>query len=215
VKFRRVDKEIAGVPFMNSRQGRLVYDFVVQNKLSRVLELGFAHGKSTCYFAAAADELGGDAHVLTMDRTSALKRSPNINELLGRCGLTDRVTAVFAETSYTWELMKLLERPEQPRFDFAYLDAGHTWDVTGFAFFLVDRLLEPGGWMLFDDLNWTIAGSEALRDKPRVKKLPEEQRTTPQVRKVFELLVHTHDDYVDVHETDGWGWAHKRPAQPR
>ncbi|WP_129662647.1 class I SAM-dependent methyltransferase [Phytoactinopolyspora endophytica] len=212
MKFDDVEEVIAGVQYMKTHQGRLVYDFLVENKLGRILELGFAHGKSTCYFAAAADEIGGDSHVLTFDRDSARRRSPNIHELLERTGLSDRATPVYAETSYTWELMKLLDQDPQPTFDFAYIDGGHTWDVSGFAFFLVDLLLEPGGWVLFDDLDWTLGGSKHMRKQPWVKELPEEQRSTPQVRKVFELLVKPHPGYVEVEEHDGWGWARKRPA---
>jgi predicted O-methyltransferase YrrM len=210
VKFDEVDAAVTGVQFMKTKQGRQVYDFLLEHKLSRVLELGFAHGKSTCYLAAATDELGG--HVVTMDKTGARDRSPNIHQLLDKTGLSGRVTPVFAETSYTWELMKLLDQDPPPRFDFAYIDGGHTWDVTGYGFFLVDRLLAPGGWMLFDDLDWTIAGSRGLRNSGWAHSLPEEQRTTPQVRKVFELLVKAHPGYDQVHEQDGWGWARKRPA---
>jgi predicted O-methyltransferase YrrM len=213
VKFEDVDAAVAGVQFMTTKQAKQVYQFLIEHKLSRVLELGFAHGKSTCYLAAAVDELGGDGHVLTLDRAGSRDRSPNIHQLLDKTGLTRLVTPVFADTSYTWELMKLLERQPQPGFDFAYIDGGHTWDVTGYGFLLVDRLLAPGGWVLFDDLDWTIAGSPGLRDADWAKNLPEEQRTTPQVRKVFELLVATHPGYDNVHEKDGWGWARKRPAR--
>lgn len=205
MRFEDVNTIVAGTKFMTSTQGRIAYEFIVGQKLGRVLELGFAHGKSTCYLAAAVDELGDEGHVLTMDRAGVLDREPNLHELLDRCGLRHRVTPVIAETSYTWELMKLLDRDPQPRFDFAYIDAGHTWDVTGFGFLLVDRLLAPGGWILFDDLDWTLASSPTMRER----RIPEEQRITPQVRKVFELLVRTHPGYVDVHERDGWGWARK------
>jgi predicted O-methyltransferase YrrM len=162
------------------------------------------------YLAAAVDEIGGDSHVLTIDRESSRSRSPNVYELLERCSLTHRATPVFAESSFTWELMKMLEQDPRPQFDFVYLDAGHTWDVTGYAFFLVDLLLAPGGWLLFDDLDWTLGGSKHMRKQPWVNELPEEQRSTAQVRKVFELLVRTHPDYVDIHEQSGWGWARKR-----
>lgn len=212
MKFDEVDAAVTGVQYMKTHQGRQVYDFIVEHKLGRVLELGFAHGKSSCYLGAAVDELGGQAHVLTIDKLNARDRSPNIHQLLDKTGLADRVTPVFAETSYTWELLKLIEQEPQPRFDFAYIDAGHTWDVTGFGFYLVDRLMAPGGWVLFDDLDWTIAKSQGLRGKSWAEQLPEEQRTTAQVRKVFELLVRTHPDYVDVHEKNGWGWARKRPT---
>lgn len=213
MKFDVVDQAVAGTKFMQSKQGRTLYEFILENRLARVLELGFAHGKSTCYLAAAVDELGGDGHVLTMDLANALERTPNIHELLARCGLAGRVTPVFAARSYTWELMKLLQADPLPQFDLAYIDGGHTWDVTGFGFLLVDRLLAPGGWVVFDDLDWTIASS-SVADKRWAKNLSDEERTTAQVRKVFELLVQTHPDYDQVSERDGWGWARKRPRAP-
>lgn len=212
MQFDHVDAAVAGTRFMTSQQGKTIYDFLVENKLGRMLELGFAHGKSTCYLAAAADEIGGDSRVVTMDRADAWKRKPNIDELLGRCGLTKLVTPVFAGSSYTWELMKLLETEPLPQFDFAYIDGGHTWDVSGFGFLLVDRMLRPGGWVVFDDLDWTLESSPTMRKIDWVKALPEEERTTPQVRKVFEVLVRTHPDYDQAFERDGWGWARKAPA---
>lgn len=212
MKFDEVDTLLKGTRFMSSQQGRRLYDFIIERRLGRIIELGFAHGKSSCYFAAAADELGGDAHVTTMDRTTARDREPNIHQLLERCGLTSRVTPIFAHTSFTWDLMKMLEQDPRPRFDFAYLDGGHNWDTTGYGFFLVDRLLVPGGWMVFDDLDWTYAGSTTTVKLPKVQRMLEEERTTAQVRKVFELLVRPHPGYTEVHEKDGWGWARKRPA---
>lgn len=211
MKFNDVDSAVTGTKFMSPEQGRKVYDLIVDNRLSRVLELGFAHGKSTCYFAAAVEEVGGDPHVVTMDLKSARRREPNIEQLLDKCGLAHLVTPVYAHTSYTWELMKLLEQDPQPRFDFAYIDGGHTWDVSGFGFLLVDRLLAPGGWVLFDDLDWTLGRSPSMKDKPWVKRLSDEERNTAQVRKVFELLVATHGDYINVHEQKSWGWAQKSP----
>ena len=40
----------------------------------------------------------------------------------------------------------------------AWSFAASVWFI-GFAFFLVDRLLAPGGWMVFDDMDWTFASS--------------------------------------------------------
>lgn len=214
MKFEDVDAAVSHTKFMKSKQGRAVYRFIIENRLGRVLELGFAHGKSTCYLAAAVDELGGDGHVTTMDQVGARERKPSIHELLAACGLSRWVTPVFADRSYTWELMKLLERDPQPRFDFVYMDGGHTWDVTGFGFLLVDRLLAPGGWILFDDLDWTVASSPNIAEAGWAKRMSDEERKTAQVRKVYELLVRTHPDYTDFRERDGWGWARKAPAAP-
>lgn len=215
MKFDDVAEAVQGTRFMTPAQARTVYDFIVEQKLSRVLELGFAHGKSTCFFAAAVEEVAGqDGYVMTMDLENAHQRQPNIDQLLNKCGLRHLVTPVYAHTSYTWELMKLLEQDPQPQFDFVYIDGGHTWDVSGFGFLLTDRLLKPGGWVLFDDLDWTLGGSPTMKKLPWVMKLSDEERDTAQVRKVFELLVATHPGYVNVHEKEHWGWAQKAPQAP-
>jgi predicted O-methyltransferase YrrM len=215
MKLAEVGAHVAGVQHMTSKQGKQVYEHILQNKPERILELGFAHGTSSCYMAAALDELGGDRKLLTIDREQARKREPNIIDLLERCGLARWVDAVFAETSYTWELMQMLDQSQQPRFDFVYIDGAHMWDPDGFAFLLVDRLLKPGGWVLFDDLNWTLSSSPSMKVQPWVLALPEDQRTTPQIRKVFELLVKTHPAYTDFIDREGWGWAHKRAHAPK
>lgn len=41
---------------MTPEQGQIVYDFVKNSDIENILELGFAHGTSTCYMAAALDE---------------------------------------------------------------------------------------------------------------------------------------------------------------
>jgi hypothetical protein len=101
----------------------------------------------------------------------------------------------------------MLTAKSPPSWDFVFLDAGHTWDVTGFAFFLVDRMLNLGGWLLFDDLNWSIASSSSLSGD-YWDKLPQEEREAQQVGMVFDLLVagdHRYETRID----GNWGWAQK------
>ncbi len=213
MKFDPVADIVDGIPHMSRRNGRRVYDHVIQNELHRVLELGTHHGVSTCYLGAAVDELGGGS-VVTMDRLIAKNLEPNVEELLARTGLSHVVTAIYAERSFTWNLREMLAQPEPPQFDFVFLDGGHTWDVTGFSFFLVDRLLAPGGWLLFDDIQWSLAKSPSVRDKPETKALPEEERNAEQVGDVFRILVERDPNYVT--RLDGnWGWAQKRSADDR
>lgn len=213
VHFDTVAAAVEGVLHMTPQQGRTIYDFVLAQRPRRVLELGFAHGVSSCYIAAALEEAGGPGRLLTIDQKGALVRRPSIGELLARCGLEHRVKTIFADTSYTWELLRLLRRPKPPAFDFAFIDGAHTWDVDGFAFQLVDRMLRPGGWILFDDLDWSLASSPSLRDADWVRALPREQQQAAQVGQVFDLLVRTHREYTNFRVEDGWGWAQKRPAR--
>ncbi|MEL6496270.1 MAG: class I SAM-dependent methyltransferase [Cyanobacteria bacterium J06623_7] len=200
-------KQIVGdLPYMSLAKAQTMADFIQENNASRILELGFYHGVSTCYMAAALEGIA-NASVLTIDLLSAEKREPNIEQLLDRCGYRDKVELYYEPVSYNWRLMKLIEA-NTPKFDLCYLDGGHDWYNTGYAFFLVDKLLNPGGWIIFDDLDWTMEHIEA---KWALRK-PLEERTTPQVRQVWELLVKTHPQYTNCYEQSGWGYAQKKAA---
>lgn len=207
MEFEAVAAIVDGHPHMRRRAARKVYDHVIRTEARRVLELGAFHGVSTCYLAAAVDELGS-GHVVTMDRVESEQLDPNVFDLLEQTGLRDRVDVVLAQRSFTWELKRLLEQEERPEFDFVFLDAGHVWDVTGFAFFLVDLLLVPGGWLLFDDLKWSYATSPSLRDKPATLAIPQEEREARQVQAVFDILV-APDERYRTHVDGNWGWAQK------
>jgi hypothetical protein len=144
-----------------------------------------------------------------MDRRGIEKLDPNVWRLLDDLGLSSSVDVVVAERSFTWELKKLLRDRPDDQFDFCFFDGGHTWDITGYAFLLVDRLLTAGSWVLFDDLNWSYAGSPSLRGSEFVTGLPQEEREARQVSLVYEILVSNHPAYQDIRRDDNWGWARK------
>ncbi|BAZ46528.1 hypothetical protein NIES4102_35640 [Chondrocystis sp. NIES-4102] len=197
-------KEIVGdLPYMSLKQASIIAEFIQQHQISNILELGFFHGVSTCYLAAALEEIGGGS-IVTIDLHSAKQRQPNIEMLLAKCGYLDRVDFYYEPVSYNWRLMKLIEE-NRITFDLCYLDGGHDWYNTGYAFFLVDKLLQPGGWIIFDDLDWTM---EHL-NTPWALKKPLEERVTPQVRKVWELLVKPHPNYHNFRQQGSWGYAQK------
>jgi predicted O-methyltransferase YrrM len=199
---------VKDAPHMSLAKARTITSFLREHELHDLLELGFRFGVSTTYLAGAVQDLGR-GHVTAIDLEGVRDGELNIEEFLTRAGLRDLVTAYFEPTSYTWRLMRMLEEDPTPRFDFCYLDGAHDWFVDGFAFFLVDRLLRPGGWIVFDDLNWTFAGSPTLSRSERVRAMPEDERTTPQVRKVYELLVKTHPGYGGFRIVDDWAYAQK------
>jgi predicted O-methyltransferase YrrM len=204
----RVQSVVGKLPYMRARQAEKLQELIVRHELRQCLELGFYHGVSSAYFAEIIrDAFGKRGHLTTIDRLHVLNLSPNVEQLLNQLGLSKYVTVYAEERSFTWRLMHLIEENPAPVFDFAYLDAGHTWDVTGFGFLLVDRLLRPGGWIALDDLNWTHAASPALAAQS--SKLPEKERVTPQVRKVWELLVQRHPCYGEFREDGQYGLARK------
>jgi predicted O-methyltransferase YrrM len=199
----KVKQVVEDLPYMSLKKAQVMQDFIHKHSISNILELGFFHGVSTCYMAAALEEVD-QGSIVSIDLHSAQKRQPNIEELLEKCGYLDTVEFYYEPASYNWRLMKLIEAQEKT-FDLCYLDGGHDWYNTGLAFFLVDKLLRPGGWIIFDDLDWTMEHIEAQW----ALRKPEEERVTPQVRKVWELLVKTHPQYSNFYEQGGWGYAQK------
>ncbi|MEA2019860.1 MAG: class I SAM-dependent methyltransferase [Campylobacterota bacterium] len=203
-------KNIVGkTPHMTLKQADTITEMIEKYNISNILELGFAHGVSTSYMAATLGRNGGGT-ITTIDKEHSAQREPRIDSLLESIGELDRVNIFYEPTSYTWRLMKFLEEDPNPRFDFCYLDGAHSWHVDGFAFFLVDRLLKSGGWIVFDDMNWTYAASPTNKNLDFVKAMPEEEKTTPHISKVFEILVKQHPSYHNFKIKNGWGYAQKK-----
>ena len=195
---------------MSLGQAKYLERFIKSKKLSNLLELGFAHGVSSCYLASILDDCGR-GHLTTIDLASARHRQPNIEELLNKLNLDNYVSIYYEYESYNWRLMKFIEENDEPIFDFCYIDGAHDWNVDGFAFLLVDKLLKPGGWIVFDDIDWTFGSSPTMREIPRVLNMPDDVKNTPHISKIFDVLVKTHPDYCNFEVTDfGWGIAQKK-----
>lgn len=213
--FDEVTERFGDVRYMGEAQATFLRDFIVLRDLRDLLEIGFYQGKSSSYLAAILEDRGGEGHLTTIDRMSAKDKSPDIEELLGALGLTHRVTPLWAERSYTWELGRMVRDGRRALFDFCYFDGGHTWDPTGFGFVLVDMLLKPGGWIIFDDLDWTIEKSIA-RSEGRASayaRFSEDERQARNVRMVFETIVpHLGYDSLSEEPRFHWGIARKPSA---
>jgi predicted O-methyltransferase YrrM len=209
-----VDRRWGRLKYMGIEQARFLRDFIQTHDLAQVLELGFFHGKSTAFMAAILEELGR-GHVTTMDLKAARKRRPPISDVLSDLRLSHRVTPVYSHRSFTWELRTLLAQSPRPQFDFCYIDGAHTWDGTGFSFLLVDLLLRPGGWVIFDDLEWSISTSRAaMKNMQRYSAYSEEEKQSKQVREVWRLLVPARGYLMHEEERFRWGIAQK-PNSPR
>ena len=103
--------------------------------------------------------------------------------------------------SYNWSLMRLLEDRKAPIFDYVFVDGAHTWAHDALAFFLIDRLLQPGGYIDFDDYPWTLRNSPSMNPAafPEVEQLyTDDQIDTAQVALVVDLLVRADPAYEEV-----------------
>ncbi len=210
-KIEEVKESFGDLEYMQHREAVFMRDFIVKHGTREILEIGFYHGKSSAYFAAILEDLGR-GHLVTIDREGARRREPNIEHVLASLELTHRVTPIFAERSYTWEMAKMIKAKPRPLFDLCYFDGGHTWDGTGFGFVLVDMLLKPGGWIIFDDLQWTIEKAmQGVLKVPRTwRACSPDERATAAVNLVFQTLV-PRLGYEQLKVVNGgrWGIAHK------
>lgn len=205
--FDRVDTQFGQLRYMKRPQAEFLRSFITENHCSDILEIGFFHGKSSAYIAAIIEDIG-HGHLTTIDKTTARKMTPNIVGVLEQAGLSHRVTPIFAERSHTWELGKMIRAEQRPQFDLCYFDGGHTWDVTGFGFLLVDMLLRPGGWIIFDDLDWTISHTIARHPTTATvyKHFSKDEKAAPGVGLVFDHLV-PYLGYTDLRKTRQFSWG--------
>ena len=218
MKFKDVYAIVGASPCSDEKECRLLYDWIMDSKPLQCLELGFAYGKTSCVMAAALDELGrGHLTSIDLEQARYVKNSATILEHLQRTGLASYVTPVFSKVSYTWELMKTIEQQSsgghcRSMYDFIFLDGAHFWEPDSCAFFLGNMLLNPGGWFLFDDYSWTLAGSDRWSDDEQFRHLPDDYKNIPQVAQIVKLLVAKSADYESVIVRDNWAWAHKKAA---
>lgn len=214
MKFENIRDILKGIPHTPPEDGLILYNFVLENKLQNILELGFQHGVSTLYMAAAMDEIG-NGKITTIDNLTAKEVQPTIIELADKTGLSKYINPVFANSSYNWELMKLIERNTKsnncdPVFDFCFIDGAHNWETDGFAFFLVDKLIKKDSFILFDDLYWTYSESKGLKDTDFVKYMADDEKNTPQVELIIKYLVAHHPNYEIIEIRDRWAWVKKK-----
>jgi predicted O-methyltransferase YrrM len=200
---------VGNLPHTSHARGEELYRFIQEHRLTRCLELGFQHGVGTTWMAGAIQSLGSNGKVVAVDLLNKKQPIPSAFDLTNSAGLSSFVELYEDPISYTWHLKRNLDRYAKEPFDFIFIDGAHRWDTDGFAFFLADRVLKQGGWILFDDLDWTFASSSSIGSSAPVRAMTPEERDFPQVRAVWEQLVLTHPSYGNFIEEGGWGWAQK------
>lgn len=214
--FEDAQRHLKGIPHIGDAQAWELYQFVKREKPRSCLELGHAHGASSAYIAAALDEVGG--HLDTVDLKSAADRVPNLESLLARMGLSHLVTIHREVNSYTWFLKKKIASQSangkcEPCYDFCFVDGAKNWTIDGLAFFLVDKLLNKNGWILFDDYGFTYEKylrRKEVMDGITIRQLGPDERAEPHIEQIYQLLVRQHPSYSNfVLQSNWWAWAQK------
>jgi predicted O-methyltransferase YrrM len=187
--------------------GLVLYDLVRTYTPRTCMELGSTHKASCAYIASALQETARGLH-LVLDHDACIQKNPALFELLERADLNSYIRTDFAPASLHWKLMKLLETHVQPMFDLCLVDGTHTWSSAGLSVTLATQLLAPNGWLIISDLGFCYAGS-SLETQPYVQQMSEEEKLTPQVDKVVELLVQRNPFLHNFFRVNGLACAQK------
>jgi predicted O-methyltransferase YrrM len=115
----------------------------------RAIELGTCVGISAS-FQAAALELNGAGHLVTLEGQEAFARIARANlEELGLAGRATLVVGRFDET-----LPRVLAEPLGP-VDFVFLDGNHTEEATWRYYEALLPAMRERGVLVFDDIDWS------------------------------------------------------------
>jgi predicted O-methyltransferase YrrM len=187
--------------------GRSLYGFLKANNLSVGLELKSSPGISTAYIAGVIQSQGGGL-LTTVSKRSPRSAGYDIRNALNDAQLSQFVSIYEEQRSYNWRLMKLLQEGRYEQFDFCIIE-GHTWLEVGYASCLAERLLKCGGWLILDNLHFSFDGSR-MRDRKWVSNLSKDERATPQIQRVFELLVQANPYFGAFRERGSLAFSQKR-----
>jgi predicted O-methyltransferase YrrM len=164
----------------------------------RYAEIGVYEGHTA---QAIAEHLAGDGEVHLFDYADKVEPVAARLRAAGHENVVAHSNSRALLDSYNWALMRMIEAHESPAFDYVFIDGAHTWVHDALAFLLVDRLLEPGGYIDFDDYAWALATSPSMRPEvfPDVRRLySDEQIAERQVALVVDLLVRRDPRYTEV-----------------
>lgn len=119
------------------------------------------------------------------------------------------------EGTYAWTLFQLLREDKQ--FDLIYIDGNHTFYIDLPAFILSHYLLNPGGYLIVDDLDWTLKFLKRnmmkyfndwyfYRHMYRFSEYSEEQQNIPHIRLIVEELIVKKLRYLPIKKYQVYDW---------
>lgn len=135
--------------------GVFLYDLIIKNRLKRSIEIGLAFGFSSLFICDA----------MTQNRGHHIIFDPYQNKEWHGIGLANLKECGFDCYEFFEEgseigLPRLMQHGT--KIDFAFIDGLHTFDQTLLEFFFLNRMLEVGGILVFDDA-WMPSIQRVLR----------------------------------------------------
>lgn len=217
MKFDRIWPLVGHLPYTNKDRCRRLYDIITSAGISAVLELGIAYGKTLCISAAAAQEVSTEWAVIGVDLAEAVGwHRPTAEETVSACGFSDNVTISRQAVSYEWWLLHRLSVGYRGEFGLIFLDGAHLVYSDAGAFFMAEKLLAPGGYIILDDIPWVPAKGMTApiiwgRD---IRSWSDEEQNSPHMAMIWEHLVKEHPNLGEFNRDDPW-WGIARKVGTR
>jgi predicted O-methyltransferase YrrM len=139
---------------ISKSKGLFIQDIVRELDPTISLEVGLAYGVSALFICDALNVRDNTRHIAIDPNQNGGKWGDNWRGVgianLGRAGYGAIVRLI---ESPSYQALPELELAGQ-RVDFAFIDGWHTFDFTLVDFFFIDRMLNVGGVIAFDDAHW-------------------------------------------------------------
>lgn len=146
-KFITSENQIVDIHSETSReQCEFLQRIIRDNHFNRSVEVGFAYGMSTLAIIEEVSKNGGKHLVMDIGQNDYW--GGHGIDLIRQAGYSDKLD-FFEEYSYKI-LFNLLAQGR--KFDFAYIDSTKQFDWLLVDFFLLDKLLDTNGVIVFDDV---------------------------------------------------------------
>jgi len=133
------------------RKSKILTHLVQEIKPLSSLEVGLAYGVSALTICDALPKTAQSRHII-------IDPHQNRKPVWGGIGLYNLKRAGFEDLIEFYEqpsyrALPILES-RNTKIDFAFIDGWHTFDYTLVDFFYIDKILNTGGLVAFDDADW-------------------------------------------------------------
>lgn len=162
------------------------------NKPIRIAEIGIDRGATTKEVIKLLSS--GDIYDL-YDRDTC-KFAVSLEELKAKsnCTVNFYPNSPKLFDSYAWTIAKQLYEIRRSEgdpliWDAVYLDGAHTFPVDAPTTCCIKEMIRKGGYIVFDDMNWTLAKSPTCNNESHRAIFTTEQMEEAQVRMIVDLLV--------------------------
>lgn len=134
---------------ISREEGEFLQEMIRSARPQVSLEVGCAYGVSSLYICEALREVNAAKHIIIDPHQHSMWEGIGLNNLR-RAGYLDIVD--FNE-AFSYEYLSHLTE-NHVTIDLAFIDGNHMFDYVLVDFFLIDKLLRPGGIVIMDDLSY-------------------------------------------------------------